>query len=221
MAIKDTAVGAAVYAATPNQNTRIAMILGALLEGGSLNGPWAVGDNGTSFGPWQIHLPAHPGVSAAQASDPNWAAKYMAPTYEKFTFAGPLGQTSAGAAQTVFKAERPAAMYPGGRINNAWATMHGQVTGSAKGGQAVADNPTDGGALNPLTGIGNSLKSIGTGVSDLEKAGKFLSSAHTWIRVGEFVIGAVLIVGGINIIAKPVTKPIVENAVKAAAVIPK
>src|SRR6266567_3344693 len=139
MAIKDTAVGAAVYAATPNQNTRIAMILGALLEGGSLNGPWAVGDNGTSFGPWQIHLPAHPGVSAAQA---------------------------------VFKAERPAAMYPGGRINNAWATMHGQVTGSAKGGQAVADNPTDGGALNPLTGIGNSLKSIGTGVSDLENAVK-------------------------------------------------
>lgn len=34
----------------------------------------AVGDNGSSFGLWQIHLPAHPDVSQACALDPSCAA---------------------------------------------------------------------------------------------------------------------------------------------------
>jgi Lysozyme like domain len=72
-------------------------------------------------------------------------------------------------------------------------------------------------AANPL----NSLTALSTGVSDLEKAGKFISSKNFWVRVAEFVIGGALVVGGINIIAKPVTKPVVDTAVKAAAVIPK
>lgn len=41
-------------------------------SGGQSN---AVGDGGTSVGLAQIHLPAHPGVTSAQASDPATAAK--------------------------------------------------------------------------------------------------------------------------------------------------
>lgn len=44
----------------------------ALAESGG--DPAAVGDQGTSFGLWQIHLPAHPEVSQACALDPSCAA---------------------------------------------------------------------------------------------------------------------------------------------------
>lgn len=40
--------------------------------------PNAIGDYGTSFGISQIHLPAHPEISKAQALDPHWAIEYMA-----------------------------------------------------------------------------------------------------------------------------------------------
>lgn len=44
----------------------------ALAESGG--NPQAVGDQGTSYGLWQIHLPAHPGITAAQAQDPTQGA---------------------------------------------------------------------------------------------------------------------------------------------------
>jgi len=207
MAIQDTAIGKAVYAATPNQNTRIAMILGALLEGGSLNGPWGVGDNGTSFGPWQIHLPAHPGVTAAEASDPMWAARYMAPVYERVTFAGVLGSTMQAAANTVFKAERPAQMYPLSRIQSAWAQMHGQVSGAPGGGMPVADSFNQ---KNPLS----ALSSLGTIATDFEKLGKFLSNPHTWVRIMEFILGGAMILYGVGIVSKPVWEPVANTAAK-------
>ena len=218
MAIQDTAVGRAVYAATPHQNTRIAMILGALLEGGSLNPPYGIGDNGTSFGPWQIHLPAHPGVTRAQAEDANWAARYMAPQYEKYTLAGPLGATMQAAANTAFKAERPKNMYPSSRVSAAWAKMHGQITGDSTGGQTVFGAQ---GSVGTPTGLPNPLSGVDRIAHDAEVAGKYLVSPTTWIRVGEFALGLVLIVAGLSIVAKPVTQPVAQAAVKAAGVIPK
>jgi hypothetical protein len=42
----------------------------------------AVGDHGTSFGTYQIHLPAHPNITKAQALNPtfaiNWSINQMA-----------------------------------------------------------------------------------------------------------------------------------------------
>jgi hypothetical protein len=43
--------------------------------------PRAVGDHGTSFGLSQIHLPAHPDITAKQAEDPKFAIDYMASTF--------------------------------------------------------------------------------------------------------------------------------------------
>lgn len=40
--------------------------------------PKAVGDNGTSFGLAQIHLPAHPHITKEQAFDPYFALNFMA-----------------------------------------------------------------------------------------------------------------------------------------------
>ena len=40
--------------------------------------PRAVGDGGTSFGPAQIHLPAHPHITSEQAMNPEFAMQFMA-----------------------------------------------------------------------------------------------------------------------------------------------
>lgn len=50
--------------------------VGAAIELAESGGnPKAVGDQGTSYGLWQIHLPAHPDVSVACAEDPVCATK--------------------------------------------------------------------------------------------------------------------------------------------------
>lgn len=41
----------------------------------------AVGDNGTSFGLVQIHLPAHPEISQRNAEDPKYALDYLIREY--------------------------------------------------------------------------------------------------------------------------------------------
>ena len=46
-------------------------------SGGTFN-PTAVGDYGTSFGLTQIHLPAHPNISKAEAENPDFAINWMA-----------------------------------------------------------------------------------------------------------------------------------------------
>lgn len=38
----------------------------------------AVGDSGTSFGVAQVHLPAHPEITKAEALDPLWAINWTA-----------------------------------------------------------------------------------------------------------------------------------------------
>lgn len=43
--------------------------------------PNAVGDNGTSFGISQIHLPAHPTVTKEQATDIEFATEFMAKAF--------------------------------------------------------------------------------------------------------------------------------------------
>lgn len=115
----------AINNATTNAQVRLAMLTGAGLEGGSLSGPWQPGDQGTSFGPFQIHLPAHTGVTATQASDPNFAVKYMLPAYQQA-----VAQVGAklwasdpqqAAAQAAYIAERPAQMYDPTRVTTAFA----------------------------------------------------------------------------------------------------
>ena len=120
---------AAIEAATASQQIQEAMALGSYLESG-----WndmAVGDAGTSFGPWQIHLPAHPGVSASEAENPSWAAKYMLPAYTTGVnqTASSLWKTNAvgAAANAAYLAERPAKTYYASQgataVNTGWAAV--------------------------------------------------------------------------------------------------
>lgn len=141
-----SAVSAAVSALTGDSRVATAMLLGALLEGGSLNGPWPPGDQGTSFGPWQIHLPAHPGVTQADAENPLTAALLMLPEYTSAVQSIPAANWQSdpmgSAAEAVYLAERPAAMYPPARVAAAWAAL--------KGGGSL---PADGGGAPGGTGV--------------------------------------------------------------------
>lgn len=52
-------------------------------NGESTWNPGAVGDNGTSFGIVQIHLPAHPNVTKEQALDPTFALNFIVDEFIK------------------------------------------------------------------------------------------------------------------------------------------
>jgi hypothetical protein len=97
-----------------------AMLMGALMEGGNLTGPWNSGDNGQSHGPYQIYQGAHAGmITPEESNDPDIATRFMLPKY-KAAIASlrkeqpDLFETDPylAAAIVAYRAERPAAMYP-------------------------------------------------------------------------------------------------------------
>src|SRR6266478_67901 len=63
-------------------------ILALVVQAESGFNPNAVGDNGSSYGFGQIHLPAHPGITADQALDPafniNWIAQSLGQAYKRY-----------------------------------------------------------------------------------------------------------------------------------------
>lgn len=198
-----TTVIEAVNQVTQDARERLALLMGALLEGGSLGASgFGIGDNGTSFGPWQIHLPAHPGVSAAQASDPLFAAQYMQSSYKHAVqqVDPNLWNTNPaqGAAQAAYIAESPAYMYPAERIASAWRML--------TGGQNVSlpNTPTDNTGVTPVIDIPGSgaitdaFKAIGDAIAKPFQAiadifGKIVDP-HLWWRV-------LFVIGGLGIIA--------------------
>ena len=133
----DTVTAAIQQVAGGNQRLALAMETGAGLEGG-LGPSFAVGDSGTSFGPFQIHLPAHPGVSAAQASDPYFAANYMKGAYEAAVNAIPdslwTSNPERAAEQAAYMAERPAQDYYVARGSGAVDAAYGQAVSALGGG---------------------------------------------------------------------------------------
>lgn len=150
------AVVDAIFANTSDARVRMAMVMGGMLESG-LN-PNAVGDNGKSFGPFQIYTVAHPNVSPSQAKDPNFAVKFMLPQYQAGVNKVPdalwQANPAKAAATAAYYAERPKNMYPDARISSSWdtvqAAMNGQDVSTGSGGGAVQ-------ASNPLTDIGSSV----------------------------------------------------------------
>lgn len=125
---------------TRDAHVRLAMRLGALLEGGSLapgpGGRWPCGDGGWSCGPFQIHRGANPGVTAAESQSPRFAVAYMLPRYRAGCAAVPAPRWAAdpagAAAVCAYRAERPAAMYPAARVAAAWNRLHPRRTGAGR-----------------------------------------------------------------------------------------
>ncbi|MEU8692999.1 hypothetical protein [Streptomyces sp. NPDC048665] len=154
----------AILDATSDPRVRESMLLGSRLE--STWNPSSVGDQGTSFGPFQIHLPAHPGVTAEQAQNPAWATRYMLSAYQRGAAAQPdslwRSNPEQAAEQAAVAAEAPAQSYFAAEgaqsVNAAWkATVaalggHAPAAGTSPGGgDASGQNAGWGDLLNPFS----------------------------------------------------------------------
>lgn len=170
---------------------RLAMIMGAGLESS-----WspATGDSGSSFGPFQIHLPAHPGVSASQANDPLFAVRYMLPAYMAGVRRVPEAMWESdpkhAAALAAFYAERPKNMYADSRIESVWSRMQSNNYGSA---DLPPGTPSDTGS--PSTpGAGTGSGAPVDGFLGLPSAGDIAEKS------GQIVLVAVFTMAGLGLV---------------------
>ncbi|MGN6564137.1 MAG: hypothetical protein ACTHMU_15895 [Thermomicrobiales bacterium] len=205
-----TQLEAAIDAATSDPHVRTAMRLGALLEGGSYDGPWDVGDQGSSFGPFQIHLPAHPGVTRAQAEDPTQAVLFMLGEYQAAALRVPASawaqDPATAAAQVVYYAERPAAMYPASRIRQAWAVLSGGAPSPDPAGGAPGPAPS--GSVS-----GGAQPTSGGGLLDL--FGPLLDrlgARDTYIRLALVMVGGALVIAGVFLVIKQPATAVIQAA---------
>jgi hypothetical protein len=201
-----TALEQAIDSSTANPRLRLALRLGALLEGGSFAGPWSVGDNGTSYGPYQIHLPVHPDITAQQAADPLHAVLYMLPEYEAALLRVPesawQADPSIAAAQVVYYAERPFAMYPAARIRAAWAQLTGTAPASDPATGAPGPAPSGSVSGGAVPASGNPLLLIPALVSGLR-------DNHIAVRAVLVIGGAILLTAGVIVmIHQPVMRAV-------------
>lgn len=213
----------AILAKTTDPHTRLALLMGSRLESG-----WnaqSVGDNNTSFGPFQIHLPAHPGVTVANAEDPTWAVNYMFGEYSSGVAQVPASLWSSDPAQAAataaYHAERPAVMYPahtqgGGGYADVWSQVQSAAGGDISGGGGVAaggpdqtttvlNDPT--GILDAIKGVGTALSSFGASFQELPKVFDLLLKLQdpaTWVRAAAGALGVVFLFIGVFLLGREV-----------------
>lgn len=152
--VNQTPVEAAVDSVTDDPRVRMAMKLGASLEGG-LGPTYGRGDGGGSRGPFQINhnMGMHADISPEDSEDPAKAAQYMLDEYQQAVAKVPDSLWSSNpkeaARQAAFYAERPAAMYDQGRVDANWNQLFGGTGGA--GGTGGTGGATLNG-LPPLLG---------------------------------------------------------------------
>lgn len=129
-------------------NLKLAELVGSYLESGQQAidpGDYANG-HATSFGAFQIHLPAHPGVTEAQADNPTWAVAYMRGAYQaavnKVGAAAFKANPEHAAEQAAYLAERPSADYYTSRgsstVNTAYTTATHELGAKTPAGHVPA-----------------------------------------------------------------------------------
>lgn len=188
------AVVDAIFAQTQDARVRMAMVMGAMLESGlNVN---AVGDNGKSFGPFQIYTVAHPNVSPSQAKDPNFAVRYMLPQYQAGVSKVPdaiwQANPAKAAATAAFYAERPKNMYPDSRISSSWKTVQ-----AAMSGQDVSVGTaggTGGGAAPAAFGLDSLGESVDSAVESFRRGAMVLANMALFFAA-TVVGGAFIAVG--------------------------
>lgn len=195
----------AVNNATRDIRVRSAMLLGALLEGGSLgSGPFPTGDSGTSFGPFQMHIGGaltSSGLTPAQANDPELAVMAMKPIYELAVNRVPSSlwesNPKAAAEQAAFLAERPAGIYHITRgqeaVDRAWKqvqkTLRGGVAAEISNLGQTAKRAADK-AIDPILGpLGDALGNFQTEIKKITYTGLFAAAG-----IGLIVVGLVQLV---------------------------
>jgi hypothetical protein len=146
------AVPAAILGATPNLRAREAMMVGSHLEGG-WEPPFGIGDNGTSFGPYQMHIGGAltaSGLSPKQAEDPTLSTKAMLQSYQsavnQISESTWTNNPELAAEQSARIAESPAQDYytSQGRasVDAAWSDTQDVLTGKKSQGGMPTINAT-------------------------------------------------------------------------------
>lgn len=96
------------------------------------------------------------------------------------------------------------------------------------GAPSVSTPPLTDRLLSPLSSVADAIPGV-SGIDaiavDADKVGKWITTPSNWVRVLLVLVGGVLAVAGLNAVAKPVTRPVVdagkktaESAAKVAAV---
>lgn len=209
----------AIDAATQDTRERFVLRVAALLEGGSLAGPWGVASVGEdSHGPFQINLLAHPDVTVAQANDPTFAVAYMLPQFRagiaKIESSRWVTAPLEALAEAIYYAERPAVIYPQARVQEAVRQLGGDLTGDPGDGTGIGSggNPTQD-TGNPLVdAVRAAISQVIAGYIGL--AGQFWTRDRL-IRIAVVIIGAILIIEGVLFIAAPAVGRVVETVAHA------
>lgn len=207
----------AILAGSNNAEIRQSMLLGSWMESGW--NPTAVGDQGTSFGPFQMHRGGALGnLTPAQAEDPPTAVKAMLGAYTSAVKQVPQSLWSSNpeqaAEQAAVLAERPAQSYIASRgqaaVNTGWQNTLNALSGTSSAPGAPGGITTDAASItNPL-----SPSSI---ISALASALGAPSPADLAERFGLIILGAALILLGLYLLVGEKTfKVIVPGAQQAS-----
>lgn len=200
----------AVLSQTKNQRLRESMLLGSSLEGG-WQAPYPVGDQGTSFGPYQMHeggALSQFGLTPRQAENANTATKYMLPSYSaavnQISDQEWKNNPEQAAEQAAVIAEKPAQDYYSSQgtqiVNQNWRATQDVLKGKKSTGGFPVDAktasfgdwvPALGGILGNMFGLGQ------LGVGGFKDAAE---------RIGLILLGGLLIVVGIVIFAIPAAR---------------
>lgn len=202
----------AILAVTSNLQVREAMLLGSHLESG-----WsetAVGDQGTSFGPFQMHIGGAltaQGGTPSQAEDPTWAAQHMLGYYESGVNSVPsslwASDPEMAAEEAAVKAEGPATSYYNsqgqGAVDSAWAATKNALNGVvSSSGSPTGGSGTGGGTGGTTTtsAISDFWSGFWNGILG-SAAGPSFSPVDALERLGLILLGGLLILLGIYMLA--------------------
>ena len=215
------AVVDAILAGTQNVEVREAMLLGSDLE--SSWSATAVGDQGTSFGPFQLHEGGALGnLTPQQAEDPATAVKQMLGAYTSAVNSIPqslwASNPELAAEEAAVKAERPAQSYFAAQgtatVNAKWA----QTLNALKGIVSQSGPPAGGGSGSSPVGAATDsiLGSAGTAVLNAIPGVFGLTSWKDLAeRAGLILLGGALILLGIYMFAGHDASKIVLNVTGA------
>lgn len=212
----------AILATTSNLEVREAMLLGSHLESGW--NPTAVGDQGTSFGPFQMHIGGAltaQGGTAADAENPTWAAQHMLGYYEQGVNSVPASLWASNpelaAEEAAVKAEGPATTYyiSQGKtaVDSAWTAtknaLNGIVSSSGSPGNTGAAGSAGGTTTTAATG--GFWQGFWSGLLGSSVGANF-SPQDALERLGLIVLGGLLILLGIYMLAGRQTMRLVQMA---------
>lgn len=202
MSANDPRVPQAIMQVTNDPRIREAMMVGSYLE--TTWDPTSVGDQGTSFGPFQMHIGGEltaQGGTPSQAQDPVWAAQHMLASYTRGVnrVSASLWQSdpARAAEQAAVFAEVPAQDYyatqGASRVSQAWAATQKALGGSAGSTLPAINIPGLGGI--PGVGGGDILSSLLSlfGISDIKDLAE---------RGGLIIFGAILVFVGLFVATK-------------------